>query len=139
MRCLGGCASCKSVYPFECIGCLLGTYSSASSNFTCVNCPYGCAQCSNSVNCLACNPYYKLVNGKCSPLCILPCISCDWSGNVQSCSQCLQGYTVVKGTCQPNFSCMSSNICEFCPLGYFAYRGQCYSCPSSCIKCIFVT
>lgn len=51
----------------------------------------------------------------------------------------MQGYSLLAGVCSPNFSCMSLNICEFCPIGYFAYRGQCYSCPSNCIKCIFAT
>jgi hypothetical protein len=32
---------------------------------------------------------------------------------------------------------MSTGICEFCPLGYFAYRGSCYNCQSNCAHCSF--
>lgn len=40
LRCLNGCASCNGIYPFNCIGCLIGSYPTV--NQTCQNCPIGC-------------------------------------------------------------------------------------------------
>jgi len=38
MKCLNGCASCLSTYPFTCLQCLDGSYLS-DNNLTCISCP----------------------------------------------------------------------------------------------------
>jgi hypothetical protein len=160
MRCLNGCSSCNTTYPFACIGCLLGSYAvtptltnvSNTTNATntinatntanttpyCLNCDYGCDECTGPKACLSCSPNFNLANGICNPLCVLPCVACSLSANnSQICSSCLLGYVLSNGSCVGDYSCLSSKICEFCPLGYFAYRGSCHTCSSNCAQCTF--
>lgn len=65
-------------------------------------------------------------------------MSCTWSNGVQICSSCLRGYSLTNGTCVGSFGCVAQSICEFCPLGYFAYRGVCYECMPNCASCQFL-
>ena len=51
LPCMKGCSSCNNIYPFSCIGCLVGTYNSSG---VCVNCPIGCYSCSSGSSCNAC-------------------------------------------------------------------------------------
>lgn len=79
-----------------------------------------------------------LSNGVCFPYCQLPCLSCTWSKNVQICQSCLRGYILsTNGTCITNLVCTTQSVCEYCPLGYFVYKGQCVACLRNCDTCLF--
>lgn len=134
VRCLQGCASC-SLSSLTCIGCLVGSYSLPNSS--CANCPAGCLTCTNYTTCTSCDPNFSLQNGACLVACELPCVACSSPNGTQTCTNCLQGYSLIGGNCQADFSCEASSICEFCPLGFFAYKGQCHQCASNCMACTF--
>lgn len=136
LRCLNGCSSCNSTAPFNCIGCLVGSYSSMNGNASiCSNCDYGCGSCSGPNACFSCLPNFQLADGQCTPLCFLPCVVCGVANSKQVCQRCLQGYSLQNGSCTPDFSCAGPGSCEFCPLGYFPWRGSCQACQSNCDFC----
>lgn len=92
IRCLNGCSSCIGTYPFTCIGCLVGSYiaNASDSSSACLNCDYGCDECTGPKACISCFPNFNLANGICTPLCVLPCVSCTLLANkTQICSTCL--------------------------------------------------
>ena len=135
LPCMQGCPSCNNTFPFTCLGCLIGTY--LASNNTCISCQNGCYNCSSS-GCLVCFEYYLLSKGICYPYCQLPCLACSWSNGVQICQSCLRGYALSSsGTCIPNLGCVTQLNCEYCPLGFFVYKGQCFACLGNCDTCTF--
>lgn len=110
LPCLEGCSSCTALYPFACIGCLIGSYNDSATG-RCLNCPEGCYNCSAAA-CTSCVEYYYLSSGQCVRYCGLPCVGCSWSGvGVQNCTACVRGYTLVNGTCVSSLDCSSQSIC----------------------------
>ncbi len=115
-----------------------------AANHTCNSCSgaiSNCAECNNPNTCLACQPGYDLVNGKCELhdcgqgqylnmddgqcySCSNGCKSCT---DEDSCTACEVAYNLDSGYC----------IAKTCSEGLYlnSATGECLSCPSTCTAC----
>ena len=120
--------------PHQCSQCSQGYF--LATNYTCIACPIGCAQCLSSANCVTCQPNYFLTN----LVCQAGPQNCLTVNNNGDCTQCLLGYYLnqVECTVCPNFCIACSNSsCSQCSSGFGINltNNTCYLCGGMCTSC----
>uniref|UniRef100_A0A8C3WYZ9 Fraser extracellular matrix complex subunit 1 n=1 Tax=Catagonus wagneri TaxID=51154 RepID=A0A8C3WYZ9_9CETA len=154
--CHQSCLGCVGKSPQNCTACLPShvlldgqCLSQCPDGFfsregSCTECHPGCRQCHGPLesDCLSCHPHVTLAGGTCRSSCkeeqflnlVGYCADCH--PLCQRCAADLHHTGSVCLRCQNARHLLLGDRCvPYCPSGYFAERGACQKCHSSCRTC----
>ena len=116
--------------------CVLGKYKDANGD--CQSCPSNCKVCKldddKSVDCYACNDYYRVdIDSMRCVACPSNCKQCTSKDG--KCTECQENYLYNQDTDRCEVQKRDSNGVVICLKGYFNDEGICNRCGAFCTEC----